>query len=111
MHGEKFRALISRLPLGAFGVGSCVLMMTQSAAFSQAQPPADSGRSDAQAGEGMTVHIDPKTGKVTPPPPGGEPPQSQSEKDATSTSGEGLKEQPIPGGGYKLDLKGRFQNR
>lgn len=112
MLSEKFAALISRLPLGALGMGSCVLMMVPSAALSQAQAPADSEQSGAGVADGMTVHIDPKTGKVTPPPPGAAPPESQSEKNATSTSGEGLTEQPNPaGGGYKLDLKGRFQNR
>ncbi|WP_424363018.1 hypothetical protein [Methylocystis parvus] len=62
--------------------------------------------------EGMTVHIDPKTGKIVPPPEGAAPlSQSPSEKDSTSTSSEGLKEEPGAHGGAKVDLKGRFQNR
>ncbi|WP_457797489.1 hypothetical protein [Methylocystis sp. S23] len=62
--------------------------------------------------EGLTGHIDPKTGKIVPPPEGAPPPpQSPSEKDATSTSSEGLKEERGSDGGSKVDLKGRFQNR
>lgn len=62
--------------------------------------------------EGLTVHIDPKTGKIAPPPPGdAQPPLSPSEKESTSTSSEGLTEKPSPQGGYGVDLKGRFQNR
>lgn len=62
--------------------------------------------------EGMTVHIDPKTGKIVPPPEGAaQPPQSPSEKESTSTSSEGLTEKPGPHGGSSVDLKGRFQNR
>lgn len=61
---------------------------------------------------GMTVHIDPKTGKFIPPPEGATPlPQSPAEKNSTSTSDEGLKEEPGAHGGAKVDLKGRFQNR
>lgn len=62
--------------------------------------------------EGMTVHIDPKTGKIVPPPEGAAPlPPSPAEKNSTSTSSEGLKEEPGAHGGAKVDLKGRFQNR
>ncbi|MFO1101360.1 MAG: hypothetical protein U1E20_00470 [Methylocystis sp.] len=63
---------------------------------------------------GLTVHVDPKTGEFVATPPPGSPPLSLTpqEQNAFSTSHEGLTEVPTakPGGGYKLDLKGRFQS-
>lgn len=58
------------------------------------------------------IYIDPETGEVTTPPPrkrGEEPDPSSS---AFSTSHEGLVEtpSPVPGGGTKIDLKGRFRS-
>ena len=68
------------------------------------------------AGEapGMMVYIDPKTGAfLHEPAPGYVPlPLSPELGNAWSTSDEGLVEVPIavPGGGVKVDLKGRFQS-
>ena len=63
---------------------------------------------------GMTVHIDPKTGEfLKEPAPGSEPLVISAEgRNAFSTSHEGLSEvkNPKAGGGYKLDLQGRFQS-
>lgn len=112
MRSERFGP-VSCFSLSAVGVGLCVGILAQLALFVRAQPPLKSGKEGIVIAEGMTGHIDPKTGKVVSPPPGAvPPPQSKHEKDATSTSSEGLKEELNPnGGGYKVDLKGRFQNR
>lgn len=60
--------------------------------------------------QGMTVEVDPSTGKIIP--PRTLPPLSPAEQNSLSTSSEGLQEAPgtSPAGGYKLDLKGRFQS-
>lgn len=63
---------------------------------------------------GMVVYIDPITGEVLPnSAPGTTPLQlSPAEANAFSTSSVGLVEVPnaAPGGGVKIDLRGRFQN-
>jgi hypothetical protein len=61
---------------------------------------------------GMTVYVDPQTGAILKEPaPGGVPLQlSPQEQSALSTSHEGLVEVPVPGGGVKVDLQGRFQS-
>lgn len=70
---------------------------------------------DVAAAGGMKIYIDPATGRILP-----EPPQGPSnalvvtpqEQNAFSTSSDGLTETPVarPGGGYRLNLQGRFQN-
>jgi hypothetical protein len=61
---------------------------------------------------GMVVYVDPQTGVVrSEPAPGTVPLQlTPQERNALSTSHEGLVEVPLPGGGHKLDLQGRFQS-
>lgn len=63
---------------------------------------------------GMTVHIDPVTGKfLSEPTPDSEPLVITPEiENAMSTSSEGLVEQvnPVKGGGVIMDLRGRFQS-
>lgn len=59
-----------------------------------------------QGSAGMKVHIDPATGAVVPPPAGIIP---EITSPAASTSAEGLSERPLPGGGAKVDLQGRFR--
>jgi hypothetical protein len=60
------------------------------------------------------IYIDPQTGAILPEPaPGSVPLQlSPQQQNAFSTSHEGLVEVPsaVPGGGFKLDLQGRFQS-
>lgn len=61
--------------------------------------------------EMMTAYVDPVTGRFVPTPPAGTVlPLSKELRDAMSTSHEGLTEEPLPGGGFKLDLRGRFQS-
>jgi len=68
----------------------------------------------APAAPGMTIHIDPKTGAIVDEPaPGTVPlPLTPQLRNALSTSHQGLVEEvsPVPGGGVKLDLQGRFHN-
>jgi hypothetical protein len=63
---------------------------------------------------GLTIYIDPQTGTIRPDPaPGTVPLQlTPQERNALSTSHEGLVEvpSPVPGGGFKIDLQGRFQS-
>ena len=62
---------------------------------------------------GLTVHIDPQTGRFTTKPGGGIPMQlSPAEANALSTSHLGLVEtlSPRPRGGALVDLQGRFQS-
>jgi len=61
---------------------------------------------------GYRVYIDPQTGKILSTPPEGAPALqlSQSESEMLSNSAEGLSEELLPEGGYRLDLKGRFQS-
>jgi hypothetical protein len=71
-------------------------------------------QSAARTDSGMIVYIDPSTGEVLPAPaPGTQPLQlSPAERNALSTSHAGLVQVPssVPGGGVKLDLRGRFQS-
>jgi hypothetical protein len=109
----------SLLRLGLVGLGSFVFMTAQATEGGDARTPAasdgktKSGR--ARLAQGMMGHVDPVTGKIRSTPPKGAvpPPQTPEEKNAVSTSDEGLKEVPSegPAGGKKVDLKGRFQNR
>jgi hypothetical protein len=73
-------------------------------------PPA----ATAPAAPGMTIHVDPNTGAIVKEPaPGTVPlPLTPQLRNALSTSHQGLVEEmsPVPGGGVKLDLQGRFQN-
>jgi hypothetical protein len=77
------------------------------------QPPADKPAVPAGA-SGMTVHIDPQTGRILrEPAPGTVPLQlTPQQQNALSTSHQGLVEVPAsePGGGTKIDLQGRFQS-
>jgi hypothetical protein len=54
----------------------------------------------------MRVYIDPKTGEPTTPPPGA---AVEAAPAVQQRSGEGLVEEPAPGGGVMMDLKGRFK--
>jgi hypothetical protein len=85
---------------------------TRAGASKEAQPPAE--KPAAVPGAGMKIHVDPQTGAVIPEPAPGTPPLelSPQERNALSTSHEGLTEvqSSVPGGGYSIDLQGRFQS-
>jgi hypothetical protein len=115
---------------GLFGFAAGLVAAAQPA-FSEEGAPASSGQmepgsgtgvsqgAEASAGTpegaaGLTVHIDPQTGKIMRErAPNTEPLQlSPREQNASSTSHAGLVQTPnsLPGGGVKLDLQGRFQS-
>lgn len=60
----------------------------------------------------MRVYRDPDTGRIGPVPPGVSTPETTESARAASTSGEGLSEEasPVEGGGYVVDLAGRFRS-
>ena len=86
--------------------------------FAVAAQPVFAGESPpaAVAGEaaGMTIYIDPQTGAILKEPAPGTVPLQLTPQllNALSTSHQGLAETPssVAGGGFKLDLQGRFQN-
>lgn len=99
------------LGASAIGVGAAVLF-SASPAFSadeQARPAADEAA--VIEAPGYKVFKD-ATGKfVSAPPAGGAPlAMSAAEKNAASTSSDGLHEEPVATGGYKVNLQGRFQS-
>lgn len=62
--------------------------------------------SSTPATPGMRVYVDPETGQPTAPPPDA---AVEAAPLAQQRSGEGLVEEPLPGGGVKVDLQGRFR--
>jgi hypothetical protein len=81
---------------------------------SASQPPPERPAAIPEGASGMIIHIDPQTRELRKAPaPGTVPLQlSPQERNAFSTSHQGLVEMPspVPGGGVKLDLQGRFQS-
>jgi hypothetical protein len=76
------------------------------------QPQDDHTRISGKSGS-LTVYIDPQTGEFITPEEAAVPPDERLEPPASSsTSHEGLVEEPspVPGGGIMVDLKGRFQS-
>lgn len=78
------------------------------------QPPVENPAVLPEGTSGLRVHIDPKTGAILREPAPGTVPLrlTPQEQNALSTSHQGLVEvpNPLPGGGVKLDLQGRFQS-
>lgn len=75
---------------------------------------ADGGQAAAtpQGSPGMRVYVDPETGEFTVPPTEARAVEAPAPEAATSTSHEGLVEvrSPVPGGGFMVDLQGRFRS-
>jgi hypothetical protein len=100
------------------GVIACFAASAQSGLAEESKPsmaaPARADVAPSKAAPGMNVYIDPQTGAFLSEPAPGAPPLelSPAERDALSTSHQGLVEvpSPVPGGGVKLDLQGRFQS-
>jgi hypothetical protein len=94
---------------------ACVAAAALPATAEEGQQPAPHGGTDvSKDAPGMRAFVDPQTGElVREPAPGTAPLQpSPAERDAFSTSHQGLVEapSPVPGGGFTLDLQGRFQS-
>jgi hypothetical protein len=63
-------------------------------------------------GSAQRVYLDPQTGRMLNEPPAGAQVMalSPAELNMISTSHQGLVEQALPGGGYMVDLQGRFRS-
>lgn len=104
----------------------CVALAARSAS---AQAPVDASAKDATRAEpgpsasapartspssaaGLEAHIDPTTRELTAGPAevAGMAEQDPWLRNALSTSSDGLVEEPSPGGGWMIDLQGRFQS-
>ena len=99
-----------RLVMGLFGVAACIAAIGQPAAAEDAAPKPQAAPAPGQAG--MIVNVDPQTGQILPAPAPGTPaPQmTPADQNRMSTSFQGLVERPAPGGGFMVDLQGRFQS-
>ena len=88
-----------------------ISLLVAGACFGVSSPPAFSADGDAS---GLMIYIDPQTGAILKVPAPGTVPLRLSPQleNALSTSHDGLVEvpSPLPGGGIRLDLQGRFQN-
>jgi hypothetical protein len=77
-------------------------------------PPAEKPAAVPEGASGMKGFIDPQTGAIRPDPAPGTTPLelTPQERNAASTSHQDLVQVPSsePGGGVKLDLRGRFQS-
>src|SRR5262245_60365359 len=110
------------------GAAACFAVAAEPA-WSGEEPPVSSGHGQTglaasdrpevpaavpEAAPGMMIYLDPQTGAVlSAPAPGTVPlPLTPELQNALSTSHQGLVEvpNPVPGGGFKLDLQGRFQS-
>lgn len=132
MKGRRYGKRVARgLLAGLLGVAACLAVAATPAFPGEAppvssglaqtgsgtsvpQPPAENPAGTPGAASGMRVYVDPQTGGFLKEPAPGHVPLELSPRlqDALSTSHEGLVEtpSPVPGGGVKLDLKGRFQS-
>ena len=103
--------------VNALGIAACCVAITQPAFSEESQSSSPEKAIEAKppaSAPGMRVFIDPQTGGfLSEPPPGATQPElSPQERNALSTSHQGLVEVPstVPGGGVGLDLQGRFQS-
>jgi len=90
-----------------------MLMFLPSVVMGQApDSPAPEGAEPAITGSAQRAYLDPNTGRLLSKPPPGAPALALSpeELNMLSTSDAGLVERSIPGGGYILDLQGRFRH-
>lgn len=106
-----FKSGLGRI-LGASAIGVGGLLLLASPAFcadEQVKPAADEAA--VIEAPGFKAYRD-ATGKLVGAPPANVAPltMSATEKNAASTSSDGLQEQPVATGGYKVDLQGRFQS-
>ncbi|WP_457797492.1 hypothetical protein [Methylocystis sp. S23] len=99
----------------ALGAGLGLFLAVHPALSADDAAPAEAAPAvPAVEPQAMKGYVDPATGKVSGVPPAGVTPPalSEAEKNAVSTSSEGLREvrNTGPGGGYKVDLQGRFRS-
>lgn len=98
-------------PAGQAGVKPAAQTAAPAVAPADAAPSTEAAAPPA-ASAGFVAYLDPKTGKLTSGPPAGGIPLTPALREALRTSSAGLVEvrSTVPGGGYMVDLKGRFQS-
>jgi hypothetical protein len=108
------RLLQSLFVVATIGAAGRPILAGESQTGTIGSPPAERPAAIPEGAAGMKVYIDPQTGTIRrDPAPGTLPLQlTPQEQNALSTSHQGLVEtpSPVPGGGVKLDLQGRFQS-
>jgi hypothetical protein len=124
-HANKVGKVTRGLKMSLLGVGACFILAVHAASPEELQPQTGAATSGPQplaqkpaavpeGAPGLIIHIDPQTGELRKSPaPGTGPLQlSPQERNAFSTSHQGLVQVPssVPGGGVKLDLQGRFHS-
>ena len=73
--------------------------------------PAGANRSNAAASattRGLRVYVDPQTGEFATPPPGTPPPSQARFRHGVASPPTPLEEEPAPGGGFMIDIRGAF---
>lgn len=121
MKQARFRRCIALSALFVVGVTGCAAKMTAlsgpartEAPASVVQIPVDHHDAVPSGASGMTIHIDPQTGRILEQPAGGTAPFELTPElqKAVSTSHDGFVAVPSPiqGGGIIINLQGRFQN-
>jgi hypothetical protein len=129
MQSQSRKQVTHGLKTSLIGLGACFVVAVHPASaeeghlsgppqtgsgMSALQPSAAKPSAVPEGASGMIIHIDPQTRELRKAPaPGTAPLQlSPQERNAFSTSHQGLVEipSPVPGGGVKLDLQGRFQS-
>lgn len=93
---------------------SAVAAETSKEQSAQPTPPAEQAQTDAPTAQaGMRVYVDPATGRRLSNPTAEQRANAAAldrGNPAFSTSSEGLREEPLPGGGVLVHLDGRFQS-
>jgi len=103
----KALGLMVFVALLAAAIGCSQIARTQTTVAAKAVASAASA--SPQGSAGMVVHKDPASGRFIPAPQATEQPLSKEAATAMNMSQEGLAEVPAPGGGFMVDLRGRFQ--
>lgn len=96
-----------------FAVVSMLIFLPPMAAGQSQDAPATEDADPAEiAVIAQRVYLDPQSGRLlSKPPPGADVlTLSPAELNMLSTSHDGLVERPLPGGGYMVDLQGRFRH-
>jgi hypothetical protein len=94
----------------AFALITMLIFLPSNVTGQSQDKPAPDGA--AITGSAQRAYLDPDTGRLLREPPPGAPvmPLSPDELNMLSTSDAGLVATPLPGGGYMVDLQGRFQH-
>ena len=97
----------------AFALGTMLIFLSSIVTGQSQDKPAPEGAAPAAiTGSAQRAYLDPDTGRLLREPPPGAPVMTlgPEELNMLSTSDAGLVETPLPGGGYMVDLQGRFRH-